>query len=61
MREPVNDWDDIEDAADAPQHHVASSTYTTGEGEDEVMHQGEDDDPQSHQGEPCPDLNEGAR
>lgn len=53
MQEPVNDWDDIPNPADAPQHHLASSTYTTGEGESEEAHQGEDDDPKTHKGDPA--------
>lgn len=47
MREPVNDWDEIEDATDAPQHHLADNNAAP-----------EDDNPKWHQGDPSPDLNE---
>jgi len=36
MNEPVNDWDDVRDPDDAPQHHVATVE--------------EDDDPERHAG-----------
>lgn len=59
MKEPVHEWDEIDDPTQAPQHHLATgSPYTVGEGENAEVIFVEDSDPLNHVGDQAPDLNE---